>query len=629
MPYLSLSDYGLIGNASSSALVSRLGSIDWCCFPDLDSPSHLAAILDDMHGGRFQIMPQGDFRSEQKYLQRTQVLETTFETPYGRAVMLDWMPSGPASLGETGRPLIYRKIEVIQGNISWLLICTPRFFYGRDPGIAENHRDGILFRGSQSTDLTLLRGTQPLEISANGSSAVSRFTLETGEKAVFTWQWGIKSPSSLEPDVTPTLEDWRNWAHRCDPSGCGLAGPWHDTIARSALTLKLLMHPSGSIAEAVTTSIPGVSGVAETSGNSGVAPESSPETPRTSRTWDYRFAWIRDEAQAIQALANMGYREECNQLFQWLCDILSRDGVEGLQPVYRLDGGKSLPEDELNYLSGYQGSRPVRVGNLTSSFFQLDIYGHVMLAAAEYYKIFQTLPPHLWHKLVNIADYVCQAWRRPDHGPWEMRSKPEHFTGSKLYCWAAIDRAIWLAEQLGERVLSRWTSEREILHRTIMTQGYDSTQSCFVRAFGDTEIDSAALLIPILGFLPIDDPKVIGTLHAVESRLGQGVLIRRYEGPDGLDGSDGFHLVSSLLFVSCLALAGRVDEAGDRLAELCTYATPLGMFGEQVNPLSNETTGNFPSASVHIGIINAGLYVGAARGKQILTGHLMGFPKTA
>jgi GH15 family glucan-1,4-alpha-glucosidase len=613
MPYLSLGDYGLIGNASSSALISRLGSIDWCCFPDLDSPSHFAAILDDIHGGRFQIMPQGDFRSEQKYLQRTQVLETTFETPFGRAVIRDWLPTGPQSLGEAGKPIIYRKVEVIQGKVTWLLICTPRFYYGRDPGIAETYRDGILFRGSQTTDLALLRGTELLEISANGSSAVSRFTLETGQSAVFTWQWGIKSMASLEPDVAPTVDHWRNWAHRCDPNGCGLAGPWHDTIARSALTLKLLMHPSGSIAEAVTTSIPGMTS----------------DAAQAARTWDYRFAWIRDEAQAIQALANMGYRDECNQLFQWLCDILNRDGVEGLQPVYRLDGGKSLPEDELTYLSGYQGARPVRVGNLTSSFFQLDIYGHVMLAAVEYYKIFGTLPPHLWHKLVNIADYVCQAWRRPDHGPWEMRSKPEHFTASKLYCWAAIDRAIWLAEQLGERVLSRWISERDILHRTILIQGYDSAQACFVRAFGDTEVDSASLLIPILGFLPIDDPRVMGTLHAVEARLGQGVLVRRYEGTDGLDGPDGFHLVSSLLFVSCLALAGRVDEAGDRLAELCTYATPLGMFGEQVNPQTGETTGNFPSASVHIALINAGLYVGAARGKQILTGHLMGFPKSA
>jgi GH15 family glucan-1,4-alpha-glucosidase len=621
MPYLSLSDYGLIGNSASSALVSRLGSIDWCCFPDLDSPSHFGAILDDLQGGRFQIMPQGEFRSEQKYLQRTQVLETTFETPFGRGVLLDWMPIQPLSHPlngdyESGLPIIYRKVEVIQGKISWLAICTPRFSYGRDPGLAEVHRDGVLFRGSLPTDLGFLRSSQPIEISANGSSAISRFTLEAGEKSLFTWQWGVKASTTLQPDVNPTLDSWRNWAHRCDPTGCNLAGPWHDTIARSALTLKLLMHPSGSIAEAVTTSIPGLA-----------SPVDNGATTGASRTWDYRFAWIRDEAQAIQALANLGYRDECNKLFQWLCDILTRDGVEGLQPVYRLDGGKSLPEDELNYLSGYQGARPVRVGNLTSSFFQLDIYGHVMLAACEYYRIFKTLPPKLWHKLMDITDYVCQAWRRPDHGPWEMRSKPEHFTASKLYCWAAIDRAIWLAERLGERVLPRWNSERDILYRTILNQGYDSTQSTFVRAFGDQEVDSAALLIPILGFLPIDDPRVMGTIHAVETRLGQGVLIRRYEGSDGIDGQDACHLVSSLLFVSCLALAGRVDEAGDRLAEICTYATPLGMFGEQVDPQTGETTGNFPCASVHIGLINAGLYVGAARGKQLLTGHLMGFPK--
>jgi GH15 family glucan-1,4-alpha-glucosidase len=609
MPFLSLHDYGLIGNQASAALVSRFGSIDWCCFPDLDSPSHFGALLDDLQGGRIQLMPQGDFRSEQRYLQRTQVLETTFETPFGRAVLMDWMPFGPDDCTQS---VIYRKIEMIQGKMNWLLICSPRFHYGRDVGLAEYYREGILFRGALATDLALLRGTEKLEISANGSSAVSRFALEAGESRTFVWQWGIKSLSPLTADSKPTADFWREWAHRCVPSGCGLAGPWHDTIARSALTLKLLIHPSGSIAEAVTTSIPGT-----------VEAEKENET---ARTWDYRFAWIRDGAQAIQALANMGYRDECNELFRWFCDILGRDGVEGLQPVYRLDGGKSLPEDELTFLSGYRGSRPVRVGNLSSSFFQLDIYGHMMIAAAEYFKIFGSLPPHLWPKLVDIADYVCQAWRRPDHGPWEMRSRPEHFTASKVFCWAALDRAIWLAEQLGERVLSRWISERDILQRTILIQGFDSSQNSFVRAFGDQEVDSASLMIPILGFLPIDDPRVMGTLHAIESRLGHGVMIRRYEGTDGIEGPDGFHLLSSFLYVSCLALAGRVDEAGDRLAELCTYATPLGMFGEQVNPQTGETTGNFPSASVHIGLINAGLYVGAARGKQILTGHLMGLP---
>lgn len=601
MPHLSLTDYGVIGNQSSSALVSRLGSIDWCCFPDLDSPSHFGALLDEAQGGRFQIVPQGDYRSQQRHLQRTQVLETTFETPSGRAILIDWMPM---TQQESEKPVIYRRIRVIHGKVSWSVNCAPRFRYGRDPAVAEYHRDGVLFRGAHPTDLSLLRASKPLEISTNGSSAGARFTLEADEEAIFAWQWGIKSPASLRPALESTVDFWKAWAHRCVPEGCEFAGPWHDTIVRSALNLKILTHSTGSIAEALTTSIPGI--------------------PGSSRTWDFRYAWIRDGAQAIQALANLGYRDECNAFFQWLSDIIARDGVEGLQPVYRLDGGKILPEEVLDHLSGYQGSRPVRVGNLASSFFQLDIYGHVLIAATEYYRIFGELPPKLWPKLIDIADYVCHAWRRPDHGPWEMRSKPEHFVGSKIYCWAALDRALWLAKELGQRVLSRWNTEREILHRTILSQGFDSSQDCFIRAFGDSELDASSLLIPLLGFLPVDDPRVINTLNKIESRLSEGVLLRRYEGTDGLEGSDGYHLTSSLLFVSCLALAGRTDEAADRLAELCTYSTDLGVFGEQVDLASGDTSGNFPSASVHIGLINAGLYVGAARGRQILTGHLMG-----
>lgn len=586
--------------------MSRLGSIEWCCLPHLDSPSHFASLLDRNLGGSFQLSPQGDFHSKQRYLQRTQVLETLFETPHGRAVLTDWMPMEKNVCPE---PVIYRRLELIQGKISWSLFCSPRFFYGARGAQAEFHRNesSVLFRGDLRDELCQLHVGNgiPLEIPKNRASASCRFDLEAGESLQFSWAWGsrIRVPDQFSP--TTTIEAWRAFSHRCNSNRCIVAGPWHDGVARSLLILKLLSaHSTGSFAESITTSVPGITG-----GN---------------RNWDYRFAWIRDGAYLIQALATLGYQTEASEYFLWLSDILLRDGAEGLQPVYTLDGGRHLPETELGHLSGYQGSRPVRAGNLSHSRFQLDIFGHILLAAAEYFKIFGPLPERLWPKLAEIADYVCQAWRRPDHGPWEMRSKPDHFVASKVYCWAAIDRAEQLAKVLGKNASRHWSNEKEILRKTILTQGFDSELGSFVRSFGGRELDAAVLAIPLVGFLPIQDPKMLSTLNVLQENLSEGVLLRRYRGSDGIEGTDALHLQSSLYFITCLALSGRVDEASDRLAELCTYATPLGLLGEQIDLATEETTGNFPSASAHLALINAALYVNSARSRLGLALPLLG-----
>jgi GH15 family glucan-1,4-alpha-glucosidase len=602
MSHLLLSDYGLIGNQASAALVSRLGSVDWCCFPFLDSPSHFATLLDESRGGRFQLVPQGDFRSEQRYRQRTHVLETLFETPHGRAVLTDWMPMDP---GQEMEPVIHRRIDMVHGKIAWQLTCRPRFSYGEQAARPEHCARGVIFRGESPDSYGTLATSLPLEISPAQGSAQTRFTLEAPQSARFEWAWGRRPAPAASPTPDATVEQWRSWAHHCPEGGCVFAGPWHDAVTRSGLLLKLLIAPySGSIAEAVTTSLPGVTG--------------------GSRTWDYRYAWIRDAALAIQGLSALGYRAEANRYFEWLAQLARRDGAEDLQPVYTLDGGRHLPEREIAHLAGYQGSRPVRVGNQSSRQFHLDIFGHVMVAASQHHFETHQLPDGLWPRLAEIADYVCQAWRRPDQGPWEVRSRPEHFVASKALCWAALDRAISLAERLGETPAHRWAEERAILHRTICDQGFDPGVGSFVRAFGSQELDSATLLLPVLGFLPFDDPRIIGMLDAIQSQLSQGVLIRRYHAGDGMPGAEGAHLPSSFLFVTCLALAGRVDEASDRLAELCTYTTPLGLFGEQVDFSTSEATGNFPSSAVHLSLINAALYVGIARGRAKVKRPIVG-----
>ncbi|MCM2277746.1 MAG: glycoside hydrolase family 15 protein [Oligoflexia bacterium] len=607
MSHLALSDYGLVGNHSSSALISYLGSIDWCCLPYLDSPSHFAALLDEGQGGRFQIMPQGDFRSEQNYLQRTLVLETVFETPHGRGMLIDWMPMEETG-GASRAPVIRRRVEVIDGRIQWLLHCAPRFRYGTQAATAERFRRGVLFRSESSHDeLALLQSEIPLELAPEASSVAARFTLEAGQTAHFTWSWG--RPLDEIPFESPraSIEAWHAVAHRCPPEGCIFAGPWHDAVARSSLLLQVLQSPAlGSIAQAVTTSLPG-------RGEHG-------------RTWDYRYAWIRDSAIAMQALASLGASQQARKLFGWLTDLLRRDGPEGLQPVYRLDGGRFLPESEVVALEGYRHLGPVRVGNNSSRHFELDLFGHLMLAAAQYHALFGELPEGVWPRLAEIADYLCQVWRRPDRGPWSTRTKSEHFVASKAYCWAALDRACALAPRMGWSVPARWREERDILHRMICTQGYDSERRSFIRAFGDREIDASVLDIPWLGLLPFDDPRVQSTLHAVEEELLDGVLLHRYRAADGLPGTDGTYLGATSKWLTCLALSGRVDEAGDTLAEICSFASPTGMFSEQVTPGTGEMSGNLPCASSHLGLIHAALYVGAARGRALPAGALIGMP---
>lgn len=596
MAQLPLTQYGVVGNAGSAALISRDGSVDWLCLPFLDSPSHFGALLDETQGGKFQLAPTGsEYRSEQRYLQRTFVLETVFESPRGRAVLCDWMP---LTLSDEEAPVLYRRIEMISGRMTWQLQCAPRFEYGSESAQGEPHRGGILFRSPTTGNIARLQSEVPLELMGNDTQCGARFTLESGERRHFAWSWGRRALSQNYPSPMDSANRWRDWAHLCPESGCSFVGPWHDAVTRSGLTLKLLMNLySNSFAESVTTSIPGMQA--------------------SNRTWDYRHAWIRGSNQIIQALSALGYTNEARAYFGWLSDTVIRDGASAIQPVYTLDGGKNLPERELAFLNGYQGSRPVRIGNHEARQFQLDLYGHVILAAAEYYQIFREMSEPLWLRLSEIADFICQAWRRPDAGPWQSRSKPEHYVASKLYCWAALDRAIGLARLTSHTVPPRWNQERTNLHRMICEQGYDSSQGSFIRSFGDREIDISGLWVPLLHFLPWEDFRVQGTLSAIRNHLGEGVLFHRYRATDGFLGQEGAHVASSLLYVRCLAESGQVDEATDHLAELCSHATSLGLWGEQIDPHTGETSGNFPSAMSHAGLIGAALSVGLARARVI------------
>ncbi len=551
MPFHPLSEYGAIGNHASTALVSSQGSIDWLCLPYLDSPSHFASLLDENKGGRFQICPEGEFHSQQRYLPQSQILETHFKTATGEGILLDWMPWESSSLSKSDDPVINRRIEMLHGKLTWSIHCSPRFHYGAHPGLAEPLSDGFLFRGAMPDELARLRSQFPLR-----EAAATTFTLEGRQSAQFQWCWGRSFRRSPLGFPGPTLEAWRAIAHRCQLPSCFFAGPWHEWVARSSLVLRTLFSPhTGTFARAATTS-----------------------------QQDDRITQIRDCGLTYQALLALGLIDEAQAFGHWLHCLLLRDGAEDLQPVYSLDGGRKITEHEIPDLMGYQGIRPVRVGNQSARRFQLDIYGHLMLGLYEHLKGKTLISEKTAERLRELADTVCEIWKRPDHGPFESAGRPEHFVTSKVMCWVALDRVISLYKNTGRFPLKRWAQEREIIHRTVCEQGYSSTRQSFVRSFGNSELDSSVLLIPLVGFLPIEDPRVSETLSALQNSLSQGVLIHKTETAEHGAGNGGLHIPSSLMLAACIALLGRAGEARDRLAELCSFATPLGLFGETLHP---------------------------------------------
>ncbi|HLD99756.1 MAG TPA: glycoside hydrolase family 15 protein [Bdellovibrionota bacterium] len=613
MKYLSYGDYGVLGNTSGAAILSRYGSIDWCSLPYIDSPSHFSAFLTD-EPSRFQIRPEGDFRSQQRPVDSTPVLETRFETPFGRGRLLDWMPIGEATL--------HREIEMLEGSITWALTCSPSSSVigglGAQDFTAEPFRGGVLFRAG-SNELIHLRSEFSLTISKTGRAVTGRIKLSAGQRCRTSWTWGREPLSRLlasHDSVDNVIKFWKDSSHRCESSRCNLAGPWHDVAVRSATMIRLLTAPySGALAEGIAVNLPEL----RTDGDRPVH-------------LSERYAWIRDIALAMNTLAQLSQPGHWDQpestraaedLFSWLADILERDRADRLQPAYLLDGGR-LQSENVRALHE----------------FQLDTYGQILLAAVEYYRIFGRLPERVWNSISDIADYVCQVWRRPDYGSWHFghwgqieispegprvdpNARPEHFVASKLFCWVALDRACSLAESLGKEADSRWLEQRRILHRTICDQGYDSAQKSFVRSFSDRELDPTALFIALVGFLPLDDPRVTGTLEVIHERFSEGVFIYPFHPAHGslgplstLEKGPGASLFYSFLYTSCLARAGRTDEARDRLAELCSYANPLGAFGEYVNPANGEMSGSFPSAEVHLALIQAVIDVGISRGRN-------------
>jgi GH15 family glucan-1,4-alpha-glucosidase len=608
--YLPIESYGIIGNMRTAALVGIDGSIDWLCLPHFDSPSVFAAILDDRKGGRFRIAPaSADFRHKQFYWPDTNVLITRFLHDDGVGEVEDYMPVGGA--GAVPDELI-RRVRVVRGTISFRLECRPAFDYARAAHKTQIDAHGARFDGPKLS--LALAAAVPLRSDGNG--VVADFTLKEGEKAAFVLRpLGPDHPSERCPGAgeaedlfRATVEYWRRWLSKCT-----YKGRWREVVQRSALTLKLLsFEPTGAIVAAPTCSLPeSIGGV---------------------RNWDYRYTWIRDAAFTLYGLLRIGFTAEAARFRDWLEDRWHEadgNGTGPLQLMYGIDGRAELPEETLDHLEGYRGSRPVRIGNGACRQLQLDIYGELMDAVYLHNKYVEPIGYDSWTHLRRLTDWLCDNWKREDEGIWEVRGGRRHFVYSKVMSWVALDRSLRLADKRSFPAdRTRWLKVRDEICEEVMAKGWDPRRKVFVQAYGSQALDASSLLMPLVFFMAPNDPRMLGTLDAISQPLDAGglaadCLVYRYDpavAPDGLSGREGTFNMCSFWLVEALTRAGRTDparleDARLRFEQMLGYANHLGLYAEQTGA-SGEALGNFPQAFTHLALISAAFNLDRALGSR-------------
>ncbi len=595
--YTPIEEYGLIGNLETCALVGQDGSIDWCPLPTLESSSTFSSILDVERGGHFSIRPVMPFESDQQYADRTNVLQTAFHTTSGTVTVTDFMPVFETGTHEEPEfRAIYRQITCTDGSVDLDIEFRPRFDYARADTTVETITDGVV----ATSDRERVFLSSPVDFRVDDGTARTTCSMSAHETEWFVFQYGAQAPTDHEECerlLAETVEYWRNWAHTCSGDGdCKFAGYGHELAVRSGLALKLLIYrDSGAIAAAPTTSLPEEIG--------GV------------RNWDYRYTWLRDSTFMVRALSALGHTREAKDYLNRFLHLSREFDPASIQPLYGLEHQTSLEEEELDHLSGYMNSRPVRVGNRAASQLQLDVYGELVLAAYQLSKSDEEIATEDWNAVRKIVEYVRNVWKREDAGIWELRRDPKHIVHSKVMCWVALDRAITIAEENDlDAPTDEWRETREEIHTTVCERGFNDDRNSFTQSFDDDTLDAACLAIPLHGFLPIDDPRVEGTIDAVLDRLliGDG-LVRRYEGGDDLPGEEGAFVLCSCWLVSCLALAGRLDEARGIYEAVTEHTSPLGLLSEEVDPDSGRLLGNYPQAFSHIGLVNSALHLKEAR----------------
>ncbi|RJX78826.1 glycoside hydrolase family 15 protein [Pseudomonas sp. LS-2] len=580
-----IEDYALLGNCRTAALVARDGSLDWLCFPRFDAPACFAALLGDSDNGRWKIAPTDPkAQSRRQYRDGTLILETLFATDTGRALLVDFMPMEVESS-------LVRLVIGLEGTVDFSMDLAIRFDYGSTVPWVEK-RDPHIMTAVAGPDMLVLH--TPAELHPLDHHTESFFTVKAGQRLGFALGWQashepVRAAFDIEQGLQRTEAFWREFSGRCPD-----VGPWTDQVKRSLITLKAMTYaPTGGIVAAVTTSLP--------------------EQLGGERNWDYRFCWLRDATMTLLAFMNLGYYEEATAWRNWLLRSVAGN-PEQVQIMYGLGGERRLPEYQLPWLSGYENSRPVRVGNAAATQMQLDVYGEVADAMTQALKSGLPRLPRSTEIQKVIMPFLESVWHLPDAGIWEIRSEPRHFTHSKVMAWVSFDRnAGVLAKSDNPEDRARGQHYRRVadeIHADVCKNGYDAELGSFVQTYGGTELDASLLQIALTGFLPVDDPRVAGTVAQIEKSLMQDGLLLRYDSErstDGVSGSEGTFLVCSFWLADVYVLQGRDQEASDLFDRLCGLCNDVGLLAEQYDPRAGRMLGNFPQAFSHIGIINTAL----------------------
>ncbi len=573
-------DYALIGDTHTAALVSREGSLDWLCVPRFDSPACFAALLGTADHGRWLIRPSGDITTiRRRYRGETLVLETQYVTETGTVTVLDFMPPRDRDIN------VVRIVVGVKGTVRMRMEMTIRFDYGSIvPWVSHERR---LLKAVAGPDSVYLQ--TEVDLRGEGFSTVADFTVSAGQQIPFTLTWRASHDAPPRPLITERAlseseQWWKKWSTRCI-----YQGPWREAVVRSLITLKALTYaPTGGIVAAPTTSLPELLG--------GV------------RNWDYRYCWIRDATFTLYALLLAGYHSEAKAWREWLLRAVAGKPSD-LQIMYGIGGERRLTELELNWLPGYEQSAPVRIGNAASRQFQLDVYGEIMDTLHQARQLGLVPDEDSWRVQHALMEFLESAWDRPDEGIWEVRGPRRHFTHSKVMAWVAVDRAVKAIEHCGvEGPLEKWTALRAKIHDQVCREGYDSSRGTFVQYYGSTSLDGSLLMIPLVGFLPPSDPRVRGTLQAIERELKVEGFVMRYRPSgevDGLPHGEGVFLPCSFWLVDNLVLAGRHEEARQLYDRLVGLSNDVGLLSEEYDLKNKRLVGNFPQAFSHVSLIDS------------------------
>ena len=585
-----IEDYAVIGNCETVALVGRDGSIDWLALPRFDSAACFSAVLGEPKHGRWQIAPAADgARATRRYCGDTLVLETIFRTDHGSMSLTDFMSR------RSGASDLVRIVRGLQGEVAINMRLTVRFGYGAEIPWVTKRRDGRLQFISGPEKLAL---QSSVETRGEDFNTLADFTLRAGQEASFVLTWSASYRRTPPPIVAATAHErvksfWNGWAAAFEDGHCA-----KEAVLRSLLTLKALAHwETGGIVAAGTTSLP--------------------EKRGGSRNWDYRYCWLRDATFTLLALIGSGFLGEARAWHQWLHRAVA-GSPDDVQTMYGVAGERRLPEHEVPWLPGYEGSSPVRIGNAAVGQLQLDVYGEVLDAFYVARRAGLAASDDTWDLEFAFVSHLEKIWREPDEGIWEVRGGRKQFTHSKVMAWVAFDRAVRSIEEFGvEGPLERWRAVRAEIHDLVCAQGFDAARNSFVQSFGESALDASLLLIPLVGFLPADDPRVQGTVEAIERGLVRDGLVLRYDtgsGTDGLPPGEGAFLACSFWLADNYALAGRRDEAQALFERLLSLRNDVGLLAEEYDPVGKRQLGNFPQAFSHLALINTARNLGRSAG---------------